>query len=78
MKKDKKCFFRKKNGQGIGMSRVMITPNSLVLGAIGKCRKNKIVPLNEFSFDLLPQKWISIQKVIDDNGKEKVEFWYEL
>lgn len=82
MKKDRKIFFRKRSGQGTGMSRSVITPNlsenHLVLGTSGKSRKNKIVPLNEFSFDLLPQKWLSIQKVIDDNGKEKVVFWYEL
>lgn len=82
MKKDRKIFFRKRSGQGTGMSRSVITPNlsenHLVLGTSGKSRKNKIVPLNEFSFDLLPQKWLSIQKVIDDNGKEKVAFWYEL
>lgn len=82
MKKDRKNFFRKRSGQGTGMSRSVITPNlsenHLVLGTSGKSRKNKIVPLNEFSFDLLPQKWLSIQKVIDDNGKENVEFWYEL
>ena len=82
MKKDRKNFFRKRSGQGTGMSRSVITPNLsenlLVLGTSGKSRKNKIVPLNEFSFDLLPQKWLSIQKVIDDNGKEKVVFWYEL
>lgn len=82
MKKDRKQFFRKRSGQGTSMNKSMITSNLsenyLVLGTSGKSRKNKIVPLNEFSFDLLPQKWLSIQKVIDDNGKEKVEFWYEL
>lgn len=60
MKKDRKMFFRKRSGQGTGMSRSVITPNlsenHLVLGTSGKSRKNKIVPLNEFSFDLLPQK----------------------
>lgn len=82
MKKDRKFFFRKRSRQGTGMSRSVITPNlsenHLVLGTSGKSRKNKIVSLNEFSFDLLPQKWLSIQKMIDDNGKEKVVFWYEL
>ena len=82
MAKDIRMLFRKRNDQGTGMSRSMITPNllenNLIIGTAGKSRKNKIVPLNEFSFDLLPQKWLSIQKLIDDNGEEKVEFWYEL
>lgn len=51
---------------------------NLILGTVGKSRKNKIVSLNEFSFNLLPQKWLSIKKVMDGNGEEKVEIWYEL
>lgn len=76
----KKCM--KKEKRGAGMCRAIIKPkiskNTLTLGALGKGRKNKIVFLKDFSFDLLPQKWFSIRKFIDDNKEEKVEFWYEL
>ena len=58
------------------MSRSVITPNlsenHLVLGTSGKSRKNKIVPLNEFSFDLLPQKWLSISD--ERTGQRRKEY----
>lgn len=73
---------RKQSTQGTGMSRFMIKPNllenRLVVGDAGICRKNKIVPFDEFSFELLPKKWLHIERYCDDDGVEMVNFWYEL
>lgn len=51
--------------------------NGFVLGTLGKARKNKIIPIEEFDINRTPNE-ISIKKFRDQKGKETVEMWYEL
>lgn len=51
--------------------------NGFVLGTLGKARKDKIIPIEEFDINYTPNE-INIKKFVDEQGKEMVEMWYEL
>ena len=54
-------------------------PNELVFGRSGPGgKKNKIVPFKEFKFKYIPSNWTSIERYINEEGKEMVVFWYDL
>lgn len=76
-----------KKGMNFYNKRVMVDifgndirkPNELVFGRSGPGgKKNKIVPFKEFKFKYIPSSWTSIERYINEEGKETVVFWYDL
>lgn len=76
-----------KKGMDFYNKRVMVDifgndirkPNELVFGkSLPGGKKNKIVPFKEFKFKYIPFSWTSIERYINEEGKETVVFWYDL
>lgn len=53
-------------------------PNALILGTLGRAKKNKILPFKDFNFRYLPSSWTSIERYINEEENEMVVFWYDL